>query len=416
MAIKRPGTAWTEEEWEELLGVMSRSSSLGEAARAMGMGAGSSISKLFARRGLDPMDFLAGEGGMPDSVYGAPGTKGRDSSVPESAEFDLFRAIRGKPIPFAELCDRLDVSPKRARELIAKAQAAGVRVALSHDHVGLEQPEPTLAEQDTGIPPVIGEVQRVGVISDTHLGSKYCLRAQLIDFVNWAYHDRGVREILHPGDALDGAYKKNGQLWECSHYGLDAQCQDLFETLPHLPGLTYHAITGNHEETFFHDTGQDVGHSIERYFAHPPNGQTPRNDLKFYGNRGAFINIRGIRVHLWHPRSGKSYARTYHLQRLATMYAGGEKPHLTLAGHWHVSAYCVERGIHMIACPTFQGGGSAFGKSLGGAPEIGGLVLGWELTEHGTIRNFSYERRAYFEVEGPQNLGLGAGVHIGYGE
>ncbi len=66
----------------------------------------------------------------------------------------------------------------------------------------------------------------VGVISDTHLGSKYCLRAQLKEFINYAY-SKGVRKILHAGDITDGIYKHG--VYEVSHTGLEAQVQDLFE-------------------------------------------------------------------------------------------------------------------------------------------------------------------------------------------
>ena len=93
------------------------------------------------------------------------------------------------------------------------------------------------------------------------------------------------------------------------------------------------------------------------------------------------------------------YARSYAVQKQIEKYSSGEKPAILLVGHWHTFVYCMERGVHGIACPTFQGGGSAFSKSLGGAPSIGGLVLSWELTEHGTMRGFNLEYRAYFERE-----------------
>lgn len=335
--------------------------------------------------------------------------------APSDEVFDLFTRLRAKPIPFEELCDQLDRAPKKVRDLISQAADRGLDITLEHDQVGVKEPEPTTRRQDTGIAAVVGETQRVAIISDTHLGSKYCLRAQLRDFIMFAYHERGVREILHPGDVVDGHYAgKTGQLFETSHLGLDAQCQDLYEVLPELPGLTYHAITGNHDETFWAQIGYDAGHAIERYFRSPPDGQKPRNDLKFYGNRGAHLDIRGIRIHLWHPRSGKSYAKSYHMQKLAALYSGNEKPHIALAGHWHIFNYCVERGIHLIACPTFQGGGSAFGRSIGGAPEIGGLVLSWDITEHSTIRNFVLERRSYFEVEGAHHIDVMPGVYQGF--
>ncbi len=395
--------AWTSEDVEKIKAILGKNKDLSDAVDEISRHAGRRIEYRNLRVSLLRRGLLVPE------AYLKKGT----TSSPD--KFELFRKIKNRPVSFEDLCNDFNMSPKSMRALIEEAKNSGIRVNVDRDHVSSMEAEPSTAAIQTGIPPVVGGKQTVGVISDTHLGSKYCLREQLRDFINFAYYERGVREILHPGDVLDGNYKKNGQLYECSHVGLDSQCGDLYDTLPQLPGLTYHGITGNHDETFWAESGHDAGLAIERYFKSPPDGRKPRYDLKFYGNRGAHINIKGARVHLWHPRSGSSYARTYQLQKLATKYVGGEKPHITLAGHWHVSAYCVERGIHMIACPTFQGGGSAFGKSLGGAPEIGGLVLSWEQTEHGTIRNFVYERRAYFEVEETQETTLAPGVHQGYG-
>jgi len=241
------------------------------------------------------------------------------------------------------------------------------------------------------VPPTVGKRARVGVISDTHLGSKYCLRAQLKDFIHYAY-STGVREILHPGDWVDGCYRHG--LWELTHHGLDEQVQDLFETLPQLPGLTYHGILGNHDGTFAETIGVDVGDFMVSNFA-----AKGRRDVKIYGSRGAMLRLHGAVIHLWHPRSGTSYARSYQLQKMIEKYSAGEKPHVVLAGHWHIFCHVEERGVHAVACPTFQGGGSAFGKSLGGAPAIGGLILEWEMTAGGTMRGFSLERRTYFERE-----------------
>lgn len=306
----------------------------------------------------------------------------------------LVEACR-RPVEFAALCDALDVSPARCLALVDEARVAGYQVSTNAGVVGMRQAEPDERVRDV-VPPIVGERQVVGVISDTHLGSKYCLRPQLRDFVEYAYA-RGVRRILHPGDVLDGCYRHG--LWEVSHSGLDAQAADLLETLPALPGLTYHAITGNHDATFTDASGLDVGTYLESLFA--KNG---RRDLHFYGNRGAFLRVQGAVFHLWHPRSGGAYARSYPLQKQIEKYAPGEKPDVLLAGHWHTFCYVEERGIHAIACPTFQGGGSAFGKSLGGAPALGGLVLSWDLTEHGTLRAFSIERRAYYEREAPRRV------------
>jgi hypothetical protein len=318
-----------------------------------------------------------------------------DTAEPTEPIKRLFQLAK-KGSKFAEVCDAMDLSPKRVKGLIEEAWRLGIPVKVAHNHVGVDFEVADDRIQNTQISPIVGKRQVVAVISDTHLGSKYCLRDQLKDFIHAAY-EQGAREVLHPGDVLDGDYR-HGK-FEMSHMGIEEQTRDLYETLPKLPGLTYHCITGNHDWTFSEESGVNVGRYIANYF-----DSHGRNDIKFYGDRGAFVRLRGAVINLWHPRSGVSYARSYALQKHIEKYSSGEKPHIMLAGHWHVYCHVYERGVHALACPTFQGGGSAFGKSLGGAPAIGGLVLSWGVTKDGTLREFSNTYRAYFEKETPHRI------------
>lgn len=432
---------WTDAEVERALHLMSKCRTLDEAldsiARHMGRTMSQdALSSLFTRRGLgSPGSHLVtparpgkaraaaaqdaqrgGYTGAPpvdlddeppfrDTIPGmrmptpAPVPPPSPSRAERGGELrqKLYDIIKKGPISFAELCDRLDMAPAKARAAIDDARANGLQVHTEHDHVGIKTNVQQERIQDVGIAPIVGERQRAGVISDTHLGSKYCLRAQLRDFVHYAYFERGVREIFHPGDWLDGMYKHG--LWEVSHSGLDAQVDDLLEVLPQLPGLNYRGITGNHDETFEDASGISVGDFIVERFR-----ERGRNDVHFYGRRSAYIKMGGIIVHLWHPRGSAAYAKSYRLQKVIEKYSSGEKPHMLLVGHFHQYCHLFDRGIHAFLCPTFQGGGSAFGNSLGGAPTMGGMILEWDLTEHGTMRNFVHEYRSYFEVEQPHRI------------
>jgi predicted phosphodiesterase len=299
-----------------------------------------------------------------------------------------------KPITATDLADRLNLSPGKLKALVAEAQYSGLQIQVANDFVGIK--DHSTADVQDAVPVTVGERQCVAALSDTHAGSKYCLRAQLREFVHYAYA-RGVRDILHPGDWVDGNYRHG--VFEVSHSGLEDQVGDLLEILPRLPGLKYHGITGNHDFTYTESTGVDVG----RYITNRCKAEG-RGDIQFYGDRGAFLRVGGVVVNLWHPKKGSAYATSYGLQKRVESYGSGEKPAILLTGHWHRFCHIYERGIHALACPTFQGGGSAFGKSLGGSPAIGGLILSWETTGHGTLRHFVPEYRAYFEQELPQDI------------
>lgn len=321
----------------------------------------------------------------------------KPSPVPDLSRFEgLVKAAKKNP-EFIALCDELSLSPSACKSLIEEAIQSGIRLRIRHNHVGTDL-EPThvskVGVQATSeVKPTFGGVTRVGVISDLHFGSSYCLREQIKDFVNFAYKERGVRTILIPGDVLEGCYRHAA--FELDHVGIERQTQDAFETLPQLEGLHYHAITGNHDWTFTDKSGVDVGKYITGFFA-----QNGREDIHFYGDRGAFVVVDGIVVHLWHPCGGRGYAKSYRPQRQCESYTS-IVPQILLIGHWHTYAHVEQRGIEAICCPTFQGGTSPFGKSLGGSPAIGGLILSWEKTKDKILRNFAIERRNYFEVEEP---------------
>jgi predicted phosphodiesterase len=304
----------------------------------------------------------------------------------------LMDAVRRGPVGFQSLCDRLDLSPAKTKDLISEARDSGYRLDVAHDQVAYREAGESTEIVEVGpVAPVTGERQRVGVISDTHFGSKYCLRPQIRDFVEYAY-EQGVREILYPGDVLDGIYRHG--VFELTHSGLEDQIRDCIETLPHLDGLHYHAIMGNHDHTFTEHTGVNVGKVIQGQFR-----DAGREDFHPHGDRGAYLKVRGALVHLWHPRGSGSYAQSYQIQKKIESYTS-IKPQILLCGHWHIFCHVDPRGVHGIACPTFQGGQSEFGKSLKTpAPAIGGMILQWQQTEHGTIRRFSLERCTYYERE-----------------
>lgn len=328
-------------------------------------------------------------------------------SAPAKVRVDLqklFDNVKAGPMEFEKLCDRMDMAPRRLRSLLETADAT-LPMKYVAGHVGIELPSPRDDVQDTQISPTVGEEQVVAVISDTHYGSKYCLRGAIKDFIEYAY-GLGVREVLHPGDMLDGDYR-HGK-FEMTHMGLSEQTRDMRKNLPHKEGLTYHSITGNHDFTFTDESGVNVGKFIEDDFK-----AAGRDDFRSYGDRGAFIKLRGALFHLWHPSGSSAYAASYNLQKKIESYSPGEKPQILLTGHYHRCCYVFERGVHGLLCPTFQAGGSAFGKSLkSGAPAIGGLILRYSLTEEGTIRSFSVEKRSYFRKETVHHIDSEDGIEV----
>jgi predicted phosphodiesterase len=317
-------------------------------------------------------------------------------TAPPAADYaDLVAAARRPGASIETVCNDLGVSPAELGRRVGEAQKAGVAVQVASGGViGIRPAAPS--EAPVEIAPIVGQSAVVGVMSDTHFGSKYCLRAPMRDYVKYAY-TRGAREILFAGDLLDGCYR-HGR-WELSHHGVDEQIQDAIYTLPQLPGLKYHGICGNHDQTFVDSCGMEIGSYIERAFK-----DAGRADFFMHGNASAYLRVRGALIHLWHPKGGVPYALSYRLQKQVEAYSPGLKPDILLAGHLHKSVQLVTRGVHAFLVPCWQSGGSAFSNSLVGAPANGGLVLSWGLTEHGTLRSVVSEVVSYYHDESPRVL------------
>jgi predicted phosphodiesterase len=320
--------------------------------------------------------------------------------VADSGKFDTLLKLTRHPIQFNDLCDRLDLSPRRCMALVDEARSSGIYVDVQHDHVGRRVPEPDLTNiPQIGPAPVVGGRHTIMVCSDWHFGSRYCMREHLRESIQAGY-DAGARQVLCAGDILDGAHPD--RIHELSHYGMDQQTDDAFETLPQLPGLTYHCITGNHDGWYTKARGLNIGEFIESRFR-----RRGRTDLHVYGPARKTLMVGTVKVELWHPgkMSSRTYAGSYQLERhIDTAYEAGAKPQILVVGHLHRYIKIRRRGIHAMLAPCFQSPESEFSKELGGGVALGGLILSWELTADNTIRRFACEEIDYFVREIPEEL------------
>lgn len=343
----------------------------------------------------------------PGLYSGGPGASpGRGSVPPPDDVRRLVDLCRARPRSLRDVCDALNCSPRAAEELLEHARSAGYTVDVAGDAVAWRRPDAELriAAATATIKPCTGSRFKLGVCSDLHFGSKYTMREQLEEYARSAYA-QGVRVFVVAGDLLDGCYKHG--MWELSHHGWDEQARDAFESLPRLDGAVWYVIDGNHDATFWDQTGAVSGERLQDYFA-----SRGRSDLIYLGHREGNLTIRmagvqrPIAVQLWHPRPGKSYALSYQLQKRVEAYAPGTKPDVLVAGHWHTCVYLESRGIHALAAGCFQSPESAFARSLAGGVSMGGWVLSWECTPSGTMRRVAAERSAYYVREESRAIDL----------
>lgn len=318
-------------------------------------------------------------------------------ALPVAATPDIARLMKAskKYLDLEALCDELDMSPGKVRELVEQAKAKGFQVDLVGGRVG----KIPVAEGDIIVPEIAqaGNRRTIAIVGDVHMCSKHHLKAQFNDFCRKAYK-RGVRYFLQVGDMLDGAYP-HGQ-YELTHSGFEDQSEYCVRNLPEYKGAKWIMIAGNHDESLGDRGSLNVGRALESRFR-----DAGRKDFTCVGARAADVRIHwkdkdgGLHVRLWHPKKSAGYARTYGAQNYIRDMAPGFKPDILAVGHWHTQAYFESRGIHAIMAGCWQGGGSSFSKSLGGAQSIGSWIVDYRLTADGTVRDITPTWVGYYEGE-----------------
>lgn len=198
------------------------------------------------------------------------------------------------------------------------------------------------------IPSSAGAV-RYGVIADTQFGSLYCRLDALKVFYEQAAK-RGITDMLHAGDVLDGWRVYRGQEWELRDRGWEEQLDRLEKDSPKIKGITTHFITGNHDASFKIPIGINVGQKIAE----------ARPDFHFLGEdtgRIVFKNKAGAKwiVDLIHPSGGTAYAVSYHAQKIIESLSGGTKPNMIAIGHYHKAELMPQyRNVVSVQAGTFQ--------------------------------------------------------------
>lgn len=308
------------------------------------------------------------------------------SALPDDRFEGLVELVRKRTkkggIDLETICDELGLTPREARELIEDARSHGVSIDVAHDrlHLKLPEPSPNAAPVDVA-PAADASHHRIGVFSDLHYGSKYCLRTQHADFIRQCY-DEGIRDFFCPGDVVEGCYKH--AQWELSCVSQEDQQNEFLDSVPELPGMRIFFIDGNHDYTWTDRTGVESGRSLVRLAS-----DRGRHDLFFLGSRGALINYGGTKIELWHPKKGNAYALSYQLQNKIRDTAPERLPHILLTGHTHQYVKLRRSNVWALYSATFQHGDAPYGRSLGGDVTMGGIILDWTLDSDGQVRRLS---------------------------
>lgn len=306
-------------------------------------------------------------------------------TVEESRQPDIDNLIKivkkystkKSPILFRDLCDALDLSPKRTEETINAALAAGYQLSFTDNKVVLSVKVPPQRSVPTlSIKQHEKNRIRLGVISDTHCGSKAFMKKEMQHFINTAYDDYDVRTILHAGDMLAGNKVYKGQEAELEVWGCSDQCDILTESLPERKGLQYIGILGNHDVDFIKSNGADPAKAIGK----------ARSDIRILGHiKSKFVIEKyDLEIEIAHIKSS-AHARSYSLEKhIYRTISNTNSPDVIFCGHRHINGYFEVQGIHAFLVPCFENA-NIFVLYNDFKPSVGGLIVDLVLDKDNNI-------------------------------
>ena len=226
-----------------------------------------------------------------------------------------------------------------------------------------------------------GNKFRFGVVSDTHLGSRYQQLTALWDFYRICQR-RQVGTVFHCGDLVDGEKMYRGQEYELFIHGADGQTEYAIEHYPRLKGVSTRIISGNHDCSFLDTAGYNVVAAVCRN----------RDDMTCLGDYLAFVDIveEKARIALMHGHGGVAYARSYKIQKVCEQLSPEHKPNMLFLGHFHVPNITPGyRNIEAVQMSCFQSQ-TPYMATRGLMPFVSGLIIGIQVDEGG-LSKVSYE-------------------------
>lgn len=216
----------------------------------------------------------------------------------------------------------------------------------------------------------------IGIVSDTHGGSRFEQRSALHRF--YEYADPSVDAFIHLGDITQGPDNMHlGMELEVHAHGADAQVAYVAEDYPFSSKGTW-VLGGNHDASHLKNSKTNV---IRRIC-------DQREDLHRLGQDAAYINLGGLQAFGIHPAGGGSYAKSYRGQKIAETVE--DEVALILIGHYHNQAQYWRKRTLIKQLMCFQGKYAWLAaKALD--PEIGGEILELWLTKDGRIARMRQE-------------------------
>lgn len=237
---------------------------------------------------------------------------------------------------------------------------------------------------------------RIGVVSDSHLCSKYAR----LDVLNWEYDrftEAGITHVLHAGNWIDGEASFNRH--DLLVHGMDAQLRYLANEYPRRKNIATYAIAGDdHEGWYAQREGVDIGRYAEQVMRDAGRGDW--HDLGYMESHVKLTNAKTGKaavLALVHPGGGSAYADSYAIQKIIEVLPGGEKPAVGIYGHYHKLLAGEYRNVWWLQAGCTQDP-TPFARKRKLRFCLGGTILEMEQDpQTGAIIGFRPDMRRYFD-------------------
>jgi len=230
------------------------------------------------------------------------------------------------------------------------------------------------------------QVLSFGLISDTHINSKYTQLTYLQKFYEIC-SQRGIKDIYHVGDIDEGEQMRTGHQYECYTQGADDHISEIVANYPCLDEIVTHFITGNHDSSIYKRCGVDIGEIIAM----------KRKDMKYLGRDCARIEITpNCILELRHPWDGTAYALSYKPQKMIDGMEADSKPNILAIGHYHKLEYLFYRNVHCFQAGCFQTQ-TPFTRGKGISVHLGGWIITVEVDKRGYVQRIVPEMIPFYK-------------------
>ena len=237
--------------------------------------------------------------------------------------------------------------------------------------------------------------RKVGIISDTHLASRYA-RLDVLEAAYDRFAEERITDVYHAGNMVDGECRFNR--YDLLAHGITDQALYCLDHYPQRSGITTHYITGEcHEGWWMKREGIDFG----RYLALEASARG-RKDLHYLGFLEADVKLVGPNgkssyMRVFHPGGGSAYAISYKPQKIVESLQGGEKPAVLIVGHYHKQAGAMLiRNVYTIlaGCAMDQ---NAFMRKQQIEAHVGYAVLEMQQDAKGAVRRVRIEETSMYD-------------------